>query len=227
MSGFPFWVYGQNKQKGENVKAKFETLQKILERVIEERRRAKVKISALEEQRKIYTPEYGREAVDGNIRKVESLYNQARAVAYSEFSAVLNELQSMAQEKHGRLDLANPAWETALRLIELGGSNLEGETIRKINAYFATDQAALLALQSVYRGRGLIYDGDIQSMLYNPETAYPYIDQLAYAALIGDGSLNTLATALSQIAGKEGIEFPKMIDPEGAYERMRGAAGLQ
>ena len=61
------------------------------------------------------------------------------------------------------------------------------------------------------------------NQIYEPDSAFGALREYGYNAFVREGSLNSLANAVSKVAALEGIEFPKMVDPEGAEEVMRAA----
>ena len=70
------------------------------------------------------------------------------------------------------------------------------------------------------------YNGGLDEQIYEPESAFERLGEYSYNAFNREGSLNSLASAVSKIAAMEGIEFPNMVDEAGAEEVMRMAAGL-
>ena len=81
-------------------------------------------------------------------------------------------------------------------------------------------------LLDVYKAHGAVYNGGLDEQIYDPESAFERLGEHAYSALIRDGSLNTLSTAISKVAAFEGVESPTMVDEQGADDVMRMAAGL-
>jgi hypothetical protein len=84
----------------------------------------------------------------------------------------------------------------------------------------------LKALRTVYKNNGILYDGGLDAMIYDPLTAYEKLIEFSFSALIQQGSLNTFSSAINRIATMEGIDFPKMIDDAGVTDATRAAAGL-
>jgi hypothetical protein len=136
------------------------------------------------------------------------------------------ELEKAAVEKSSRLNLANPAWANALKLIELTGADMDSDTIRRINASFLGDQAALRALRDVYKSAGFAYDGGIDQQIYNPETRFEHLRNANHSTFVRGGALNSLANEISQVAAMEGIDFPQVIDEDGMRQAMWKGAGL-
>ncbi len=85
---------------------------------------------------------------------------------------------------------------------------------------------ALRMLRDVYKARRVVYNGGLDAQIYEPESAFETLREYGYNAYIREGSLNSLANAVSKVAAFEGIDFPKDVDPEGADDAMREAAGL-
>ena len=113
-----------------------------------------------------------------------------------------------------------------MKLIELSGAEIDTETTRKINDSFAYDQSALQALRDIYKAKGVVYNGDLDKQIYDPESAFNNAREWAYNSMVQEGSLNIFSTAISKIAALEGIDFPKIVDEVGSYNVMRSAAGL-
>ncbi|MDL1909868.1 hypothetical protein FBQ81_04105 [Chloroflexi bacterium CFX6] len=171
-----------------------------------------------------YTPEHL------ETRKIELrlAYDQARGKAYEKISASLDELRAALEEKHGTLDLASPEWTNALRLIEIGGDTLDYQTIGQINSAFAHDQPALRALQTIYKARGIENDGGIAKMIYEIEPSFKRLQETAELVLIREGgpTIGTLARAVGEIAGLEGVSFDTSPDPDALQEAVNIGAGL-
>lgn len=171
-----------------------------------------------------YTPEHL------ETRKIELrlVYYQARGKAYEKISAALDELRTAIEEKHNTLDLASPEFSNALRLIEIGGDTLDYQTIGQINSAFAHDQPALRALQTIYKARGIENDGGIDGMIYEIEPAFKKLQETAELVLIREGgpTIGTLARAVGEIAGLEGVSFDTSPDPDALAEAMNIGAGL-
>lgn len=183
-------------------------------------RKAMANIEALS---KDYTEEYRA----AKMQEAAKEYAARKAASYDDVATRLDELATALEELHSHLDLENPAISNALKLIELGGGDLDGETLRKINSSFATDQSALRALQSIYKHAGLLYDGGIDKMIYSPEDAMKSLKQLSYMTFMQEGgSLNKLAGNIANFAKLEGLEFDALPDPIGVEEAIRSGAGL-
>lgn len=124
-------------------------------------------------------------------------------------------------------ELIPPGLSNALRLIELGGQELGYENITKINQTFQYNQPALRALQSVYKNRGLKFDGGIEKMLYNVDDAFNRVRQAADATFKQQGAgINSFASQLAKIAKYEGYEFEGNPDPDGFSDGLARGAGL-
>lgn len=208
------------------MKQKFSELEKLLRQAAQTRQDARASIAKLNAQRKNYSAEYVKDFLDPSIAKVKATLKAYHQDGFEKAARLLQDLSEATIAKHSKLNLENPAWANALKLVELSGPGLDPETVRKINASFAGDQAALRALRDVYKARGMIYDGGLDQQIYDPESAFERLRDYIYNAFIVQGSLNTLSTAISHVAALEGIEFPKMVDEPGAEEVMRTAAGL-
>jgi hypothetical protein len=208
------------------VKEKYLALEKLLRSVAQARQDNKVAIAKLQASSKDYAPEYVKNFITPKIAEANAGMEALRFAGHEKVMQLLADIQKLAEAKQSRLDLSNPAWANALKLIELSGKDIDADTVRKINAQFSTDQAALRALRTIYKNQGVLYDGGIADMLYEPEATMAYLGQWAYEALIREGSLNEFSREISKVAAKEGIDFPTQLDDVGATNVLRTAAGL-
>jgi DNA-binding NarL/FixJ family response regulator len=87
--------------------------------------------------------------------------------------------------------------------------------------------AALRALRDIYKNRGVLYDGELAGQIYDSDQAFESLQRITMVAIISKNStLNELANAIRRVAAKEDIDFPEQVDPVGAENVMREAAGL-
>ena len=212
------------------MKNQFDAIQKILKDAIAAREKAKQAVAKLNASAKNYAVEYINSTITPQIAKIQADLKAENAARHVDVSTILKDLESLALAKHSELDLKSAnsaAWNNAFSLIKLSGASIEADTIRAINKNFIGNISALKALRTVYKANGIQYDGGLDALIYEPETAYEKLIEFSYGALIQDGSLNDLSTAINKIATMEGIEFPQMIDDAGALNRARMAAGLE
>jgi hypothetical protein len=199
---------------------RFQNLESALKRVVRAKENYKGELQKLDS--KTYAPEYMASEAGG----LRAAYDTARLTAFEDVKGKLTDLQEGLEELHSSLDLENPAWQNALRLIEMGGKELDGDTIRKINEGFAFDQPALRALQKIYRARGIVYDGSLDAQIYEIEGSFAKLHGLAREALVQDRPINTFAAAVNRVAKLEGFVFDGTPDPVELEEALRAGAGL-
>ncbi len=205
---------------------KFREIGKLLRQMAQARQDTRATIAKLEAQRKDYSAEYAKAVLEPQITKTRAGLQAAQLETFEKLAQLLEELSQAAVAKQAQLDLNNVAWANALKLIELSGPDMDTETILKINASFAGDQAALRALRDVYKAHKVVYNGGLDQQIYDPESAFGRLRDHLYPTFLREGSLNALSTAISKVAALEGIQFPKMVDEAGAESAMRTAAGL-
>ncbi len=207
------------------MEAQFSEIRSMLIAIATQRRDTWAKITKLNEDRKNYSESYAKQKVDPEIAFLQKSLRVAHQQAFEKAVEILASLKAEVIEKHAKLDLNNPAWATALKLIELGGQTLEPETISKINSSFAGNQPALRALLGIYQQRG-IDARELGKMVYDPEFAFDSLNEAFINCFIRGGSVNALSTTVSKFASWEGIEFPAIVDEIGLDEQMRLASGL-
>ncbi len=209
------------------MKQKFEEIKKVLLQFVKAQENNKAAITKLTYYNKDYSPEYIQNFVDPKVTEANAGLAALKQASLEKIYGLIDDLNKLAEAKHAKLDLSNPAWTNALKLIELSGASIDADTVRKINAQFANDQSALRALRDIYKAVGVRYDGGISDMLYEPDVAFEALQRIAVDALSGSNTtLNELSYAIQQVAAKEGIDFPEQVDPVGADNGMRMAAGL-
>ncbi len=180
----------------------------------------------MERQRKDCSAEYSNVVLGPLLEETRASRLGIHLHTFVKVVQILKDVSRTTSANHSQLRLDNPAWANALKLIELSGSSLDPDTVKKINASFAGDRSALRVLRDLYKSHGVVYNGGLDEQIYDPESGFQRLVEHSYSALIREGSLNTLATAISRVAALEGIEFPKMVDEQAAEEVMRRAAGL-
>jgi hypothetical protein len=200
---------------------------KLLERTLKEavaaRHTYNSEMAKLEAQKDTYTEEYLNE-------KKKRARQQLRAVQqeqHEEMVRLLKGLQEKVEEKHGSLNLDNMAYQSALKTIELAGSKIPADVVQSINSSLKGNMPALKALRAVYEAQGIAYTGDIDEYIYDIPATYESLRKTSYQSIVQEGSLNSLATAISKVVKKEGFEFPTMVDDAGYDSALRKAAGLE
>jgi len=208
------------------MKTKFAEMEKILRQVVKAREDNKVAIAKLEASGKNYNAEYIKSFIDPKVAEMEGEFAVVRQTSLEKIYSLIDDLAKLAEAKHAKLDLSNPAWTNALKLIELSGAGIDADTVRKINAQFANDQSALRALRDIYKANGVRYDGGLAEQIYDSDQAFESLQRIAVDALAGKNTtLNELSNAIRRVAAKEGIDFTEQVDPVGAENVMRKPAG--
>ena len=159
-------------------------------------------------------------------RPVQAAHDQVWGELWEEYGEDVESLGKALAAWHGGLALDDPALANALKMIELGGSNLSTETILAINGQFVGQQPMLRALQSVYKAKGVVYDGGLDKQIYDLEPALESLNEWGYATFYRDGTLNSLANAVAKLARMEGVDFNPTPDEAGFIETIRKGAGL-
>jgi hypothetical protein len=154
------------------MKQKFSELEKLLRQTAQARQDLKAVVAKLNAQRKDYSAEYAKLHIDPKIMEAQADLKALHQARFDQVCAILQDLSKSATEKQAKLDLASPALSNALKVIELSGSSLDGDTVRKINASFKGDQSALRMLRDVYKAAGVQYDGGLNDQIYEPESAF-------------------------------------------------------
>jgi hypothetical protein len=106
-------------------------------------------ITKLNASHKDYSEEYAKEYIDPKIKETQIGMKAAHQQALEKVSEILQDLSKSATDKHNKLNMEYPAWTNTLKLIELSGRKLDGDTTRKINESFKGDQSALQVLRDV------------------------------------------------------------------------------
>lgn len=183
--------------------------------------RAKLAELASDQAASVYTADY----IAALRRQAEADYRALRQSLYPDFVQALEGLYSFLSLSQANLDLSNPALSNALKMIEIAGASLDYETAQKINANFAGNQAALKAIQTLYKSAGCL-DGGIGKMVYSLSDAVSQIANTGNAVLNGDASINQLSGLVEKLAGMEGFSVEIAKDLEGVTEAARQGAGL-
>jgi len=176
------------------------------------------------------TGDYSQEYLDkkqADLDRDRRTQDQKSAVEVQKYVDALIEL---AQEQYEMpLDVNNGALNNALGVLDKLGDQMPIMQLRGYVDQFVGQPAALRTLKAFFETKDMASGVEhVNKYLYEPfMTAISlktYVDTLSRG-----GSLNELATEIGKIAQKEGLKFPEnggLIDPAGAEEAMRAAAGL-
>src|SRR6266508_3314022 len=97
---------------------RFSNLENItLKKAVDAKQVYKKALATLQARKDTYTDEY----ITGETKNIKQKYAAALAGIHEELSKAIDDLQGSIQEMQSTLDLSDPAWANALKLIELGG----------------------------------------------------------------------------------------------------------
>lgn len=202
------------------IKERFWQLGQYLENAVKTRQAHRREMEGLRRYEQTYTPE----ELDKMRGKMRQEYKNKLAAIHAEIAPKLDDLEQTLAEKHGDLDLNNPAWQTALQMLQAGVN--DAETVGKINASFAHNQTALKALREVYKRQG-IHGGDIEKMIYDIPASFDGLRQSARLTFLEQrASINTFAENVGRVARLEGRDFETRPDPDGFLDAFARGAGL-
>lgn len=202
---------------------KMQLLEKALKKAVAARQTHKSELAKLEAQTDTYSSEY----IENQKSRLKNEMLAVKQSQHEEIAELLEGLKEKAEEKHSSLNLDSMEYQAALKTIELAGSELDAETVRKINNIFKGNMSVLKALKSVYKAQGISYTGGIDDFIYDIPSTYEGLRKISYESIVQDGSINRLARSISKVAESEGYEFPTMVDEAGSIEAMRKSAGLE
>jgi len=205
------------------MKHKIQAIEITLKKAAAAKQAYRAKMLELEEEKKTYNEEFLEQKQEQAKQQIKADLQELN----EELEKLLTGLQNLVEEKHSTLELDNLALQNALKVIELGGSKLDTDTIRGINENFKGNMPTLKILQKVYAAQGVVYDGGLSDFIYDIPATYEQLRGMSYRALIQEGSLNGLASSISKTVKKEGFTFPNMVDEAGYDSAIRQSAGLQ
>jgi len=201
---------------------KFKLLEKALKEAVEARENHREQVQKLKNDK-----DYSREYKDLQEKRLLRQLGAFQQRKHEEVSDLLRSLEKVAAEKHENLNLESIELQNALKIIELSGSKLSGDTARSINSKLKDSFPVLKALETIYEAQGVSYNGGIEKMVYSISDTFENLKELSNSAFIKGNSLNQLSSSISKVAEAEGFEFPSMVDKAGAVEVMRQSAGLE
>lgn len=195
-------------------------LGKVIEKLVKDRDGHSEQLQALNMTGgKQFTPEY----LEKEMQRVKVNFSVKMTEAYKDIEARLENLRKLLAARDEVLDLTNPAFQTALTLIQaVGEPSLEQAA--QINENFKYDQKALQAIFSAYGKKDL---GGIGKMIYNRDEVIDGLKELANDCTVKEGSVNFFASRLAKLAAIEGVELVANPDDRGTMEAMRRGAGLK
>lgn len=202
------------------ISSRFSEIGKVLADVVKAKQAYRGELAKIEK----FKATYSDDANQSRRTTAKTAYDQARRKVHDGMATKLQELKDAVDQRHAELDLSDPNWQNALKLIELGVRDYA--TITKINKLFEHSQPALRALQEVYKSKN-VPDGGIDKMIYDTDGAFQHLQNLAYQAFTGDGvSITQFANSVARIANFEGVKFDGNPDPDAFSEAMYTGAGL-
>ncbi len=201
---------------------KFKLLEKALREAVEAKDSHREQVQKLKKDK-----DYSKEYKDLQEKRLLRQFGASQQRKFEEVGDILRGLEKAAAEKHHEFNLESVELQNALKIIELSGSKLSGDTAKNINSKLKDSFPVLKALETIYEAQGVSYKGGIEKLVYSIPDTFEKLKELNYSAFVQQGSLNQLSRGISEVAEIEGFEFPTMVDEAGAVEVMRKSAGLE
>ncbi len=182
------------------VREQFSIIGRAVKEATTSRENYRLVMADLEKRSGTYTEAYLAE----QGKKIRAEYVARQKAIYNRVMAALGVLETTLGELHNALDLTDPALSTALKAIEIGGQGMSMDDVKRVNAPFANDQAALRLLAAAYHAQG-VNAGGVKDQLYVLEDAIKDMETQVYMGMLTEGgSLNIMAGVLSRYAKLEG-----------------------
>ena len=167
--------------------------------------------------------QFSQEYLEKEMQRVKVNFSVKMTEVYKDIETRLENLRKLITERDAVLDLTNPAFQTALTLIQaVGEPSLEQAA--QINQNFRYDQKSLNAIFSAYGKKDL---GGIMGMMYEVNSKIDELKELANNCTVKEGSVNYFASRLAKLAAIEGVELVSNPDERGIMEAYRIGAGLK
>jgi uncharacterized protein (UPF0128 family) len=152
----------------------------------------------------MYTQSYK----DSEIAKVKQTFQATMAELYNkEIDPGLTALESSIEEQYSEVDAE--ALQATINILKTSGTEMDGETLRKLFIPFAHDQNALRVLQSTVKALGMKYDGGIDKMIYDRSSMFGNLKSLARDTFqYQNSSIFKFGVEFGKLATFEGVSFP-------------------
>jgi hypothetical protein len=212
------------KELKKSVQLRFSDIQHMVRKMADAKRSYRAEIEKLAGLVQDFNADY----IEKKRDKVERAYRETLQQHATEINNYLECMETEVKQLHAGIDLNDTRWQNAAAIVQslAGDPEKDGELIRQINAQFAGDQPALRALQSMYRSRGLSYDGGIDKQIYDADSMLRWLRETTGQVAAGTATINALAGRIGKMAALEGVTFDTLPDPEGVMEAARAGAGL-
>lgn len=210
----------QKKIQQDYIQSNLKGLGAVISKLVKERDEHAAQLQALNMNGgKMFTVEH----IELEVSRLKNAFAVKMAETYKDIEARLENLRKLLASRDDVLDLTNPAFHTALTLIQAVGGSPSLEQAIQINENFKFDQKALQAIFAAY---GQKDHGHIMSMIYDRDEVIDGLKELAQNATVKDGSVNFFASRLAKLAAIEGVDLEKTPDDRGVMEAFRKGAGL-
>lgn len=204
------------------MKNKFDAIERALKDHAKKRNDHKVKLRAIKADQ-----DY---SDDWKDKKIKSLESELRAVVQSDYEKVSglvrDLLQAIEDKRKDWPGLGSAELSNVLKLIELSGPDLEGDTVRLMVDQLRGDYQSLKAIQKALQSQGVKYDGGLSELIYELDFLDDRLRDVTYHAFYTSGNVNDLSSAIRKIAVREKVDFPAVVDGVALDERIRQSAGL-
>jgi ElaB/YqjD/DUF883 family membrane-anchored ribosome-binding protein len=198
-------------------------LQSIFKSVLATRIQTKAQIQKYQNSLDQFSQDY----INGLVQRENENANSAYQSYQNKAEKALEKARRAVDDNHAITDLSDVRIDNAIKIIQASGSEIQPEVCRRLVNEFAGDQTSLTMLQGVFKAVGSPYDGGLDKMIYDVDSAFSQASESLRDHLLSqDGSLNYVARRVAVIANGEGCDFPTEFDPTEVDRATRRAAGL-
>jgi len=208
------------------VRNRLVSLEALARKFADDRKAMTDKVTALNNSGKDYTAEGKKTMLQPQIELVRSHWTATFQPTYDAAIKLLGELEENVLKVNKTATFTDK--DLLSILLQDFGSNSSHETIEQVVST-AINQPAKSFLRDIFKARGVTY-GDVilEKAIYNIPSQLKKIQDLAYACIMLEGSINTWASEMRKLARWEGINdvFTDSVDPAGENEALLRGAGL-
>ncbi len=151
-------------------------------------------------QKNTYTPEYIKQETEKAGAALAGTMSKMR----ESMADRLGNLRELFRARDA-IDFSDPSLSNAIMFIKTMGDNLTHEQALQVNKAFAHDLSSLRALQTVYES--VTFNGDIDTMIYDPEAMIDKLDNAISNLADGKGSVYSFVSQLSKLAEFQGASI--------------------
>lgn len=179
-------------------------------------------VQGLKAAKAMYTPEY----IEREISKSSNNLAVKVSEVHQDISKRIGELRELFRARDSSLDFSDPSLSNALSMVKAMGQNLTHEQATQINNEFAHDLTALQTLQTVYRDNGIIFNGNIDSMIYNPEEMINQMQDAITTAANGKATVYPFVSQLGKLAELQGTNIDEGLNADAFGDALFRGAGM-